>query len=115
MDALPSLLDQIKKEDLARGRFQGFLQVLVGRRIAREGKVLTPGQTWRDLAAYLKKARWDIEFVRELGLDPDALPPRDRERFWYAAIARARIDSDQARQAGDLFAELLRSMGYEVT
>ena len=24
-----------------------------------------------------------------MGLDPDQLPPRDRQQFWYNAIARA--------------------------
>lgn len=115
MDALPVILDQIKKEDLARGNFLGMLHVLIGRRIAKEGKVLSVGQTWRDLALYLKKARWDIESVRELGLDPDALPPRDRERFWYSAIARAQVDSAKTKAAGDLFAAALRTKGYDVS
>ena len=70
--------------------------------------------TWRELALVLKQMRWDREVVRELNLDPAALPPRDRERFWYTAIAQARVDSDKATQAGDLLAEAVRDAGYVI-
>jgi len=52
--------------------------------------------------------------VRELGLDPDELPPRDRQRFWYTAITRVGVDSPQARAAGERVSEILRKAGYEV-
>ena len=68
----------------------------------------------RKLAGAIKKARWDPEIVRELGLDPDDLPVRDRQRFWYTAITRAQIDSRAAHEAGEKFAEVLRQNGYEV-
>jgi hypothetical protein len=70
--------------------------------------------SWRDVASWLKKLRWDPEAVRELGQDPQTLSPRDRERYWFTAIARAGIDSSVAREAGDRFAEVLREHGFEV-
>ena len=75
---------------------------------------MSAGVTWRSLAALLKKLRWDKEVVRELGLDPKQLPPRDRERYWYMAIGLARIDSEAAMKAGDLFSEQLQAAGYSV-
>jgi len=62
----------------------------------------------------LKKVRWDPEMVRELGLDPDALPPRDRQRYWYTAIAHAKVDDAEAIGSGNRLAELLRQLGYMV-
>lgn len=115
MDALPGFLDTIRKADLVRGHFLGFLHVLIGRRVRHGEHTICAGLTWRELAQYLKKVRWDPECVRELGLSPDDLPPRDRERFWYSAITRAGVDSAAARQAGDQFAELVRKKGYEVS
>ena len=79
MDALSTLLEELKKGGQTRGNFLGFLNVLIGRRIAtRDGKVLSRGLTWRELSGGLRKVRWDPDAVRELGLNPDDLPPRDR-------------------------------------
>jgi hypothetical protein len=115
MDTLPHFFDFLKKKGVAKGHFLGFLHVLIARRIAQSGGAqLSNGMTWREVSAWLKKVRWDPEAVRELGQDPDMLPPRDRERFWYSAIARAAIDSPSAAEAGDRFAEILRERGYEV-
>jgi hypothetical protein len=115
MDVLREFLDDLKRRGLAHGHFLGLLHVLIGRRIERpDGTLLLSGVTWRDLAAMLKKVRWDKDAVTELGLDPAALPPRDRQRYWYTAIARAGVDSEAGRQAGDAFAELLRQAGYVV-
>src|SRR5690349_16630133 len=76
------------------GGFLGLLNVLIGRRIStRDGAVLSTGLTWRELAVLLNKFRWDPEAVRELGLDPERLPMRDRQRYWYTAIALANVDS----------------------
>ena len=87
MDALQEFLESLERLGLAQGHTLGVFNVLIGRRIAREdGTILSNGLTWRELAAWLKKVRWDPETVRELGLDPDNLPPRDRQRFWYTAI-----------------------------
>jgi hypothetical protein len=73
------------------------------------------GVTWRVLADVLKRVRWDRDAVRQLGLDPAALAPRDRQRYWYQAIAQARVDSPQARLAGDALARVLQEAGYVVS
>lgn len=116
MDALSTFLDELKKGGQTQGNFLGFLHVLVGRRVAaKDGAAIVAGLTWRELAAALKKARWDPDAVKELGLEPADLPPRDRQRYWYTAISHAKVDSAPARQAGDRFAERLRGLGYEVS
>ncbi len=113
MDALREFLDEIKPH--AQGNFLGLLQVLIGRRVKKaDGTILSSGLTWRDLAALLKKVHWNTECVRELGLDPENLAPRDRNRYWYTAILHAKVDSPQATQAGDKFAEVLRKHGYVI-
>jgi hypothetical protein len=116
MDALSALLDTLKKTGRTQGNFLGFLHVMIGRTITRSSdkKVVSKGNTWREMAGFLKKLRWDPEAVRELALNPDDLPPRDRQRFWYSAILKAKVDSDAARAAGDKFAAILRSLGYDV-
>src|SRR5207249_2471895 len=115
-DVLREFLDDIKRRRYARGNFLGMLNVLIGRNIeATDGETISSGLTWRVLAEALKNARWDPEAVRELALDPAALPPRDRQRYWYQAISQARVDSEQATEAGNRFAETLRSAGYEVS
>lgn len=114
MDALPRLVEEIKRNGWAHQHLQGFFHVLIGWRITRtsDGVVVSTGATWRDLAALLKKFRWDPEAVRELGINPKDLPPRNRERFWYVAILRAQVDSQAARQAGERFAAVLGEHGY---
>jgi len=115
MDSLRELLEAIKERGAATGRFRGLLHVLVGRTIRRtDGTVVASGMTWRELAALLKKVRWDREAVRELGLDPDALSPRDRQRYWYQAIAQAGVDSPAAVAAGDRLAQAVSSAGYTI-
>jgi hypothetical protein len=115
MDPLRQLLDSLKEGGQAGGNLLGLLHILIGRTVTKaDGTPVSGGITWRELAALLKKLRWDKEAVRELGLDPADLPPRDRERFWYTAIARARVDADAAAAAGDALAEVLRDAGYEV-
>ena len=116
MDALSALFDELKKGGQTQGSFLGFLHVLIGRKITRlsDGAVLSKGISWRDMAAWLKKTRWDPEAVRELGLEPDQLPPRDRQRYWYSAIAHAKVDAAAATKAGDRFADVLKTLGYEV-
>jgi hypothetical protein len=115
MDVLREFLEDLKRQGLAQGQFLGFLHALIGRRIEQaDGTLVANGMSWRDLAALLKKVRWDKNAVREIGLNPADLPPRDRQRYWYMAIAGAKVDSPQAIQAGDRFAEQLRPIGYVV-
>jgi hypothetical protein len=116
MDGMQALLKVLKDADYAKGNILGVLNVLVGRRISDgHGNVISHGLTWREVADALKKARWDREAVRELGLDPAQLPPRHRDRFWYAAVAQANVGSDQATVAGDRLAKSLQSSGYTVS
>jgi hypothetical protein len=115
MDRLREFLDSIRTQGVDRGSFLGLLHVLIGRRVTLEdGTVVSAGMTWRELAALLKKVRWDRESVNELGLDPANLPPRDRQRFWYAAISQASVYSTTAVAAGDRLAEAVKPLGYVV-
>jgi hypothetical protein len=115
MGGVQELLTTLKQQDLAAGHFLGLLHILIGRRIQKiDGTVISTGLTWRELAALLKKVRWDREAVRELGLDPATLPPRDRQCFWYMAIAHAQVDSEKATQEASRLAPLLRKAGYDL-
>jgi hypothetical protein len=115
MDALRRLLEEMKQNGLERGHTLGLFHLLIGRQIQKQdGSPVVRGLTWRQLAALLKKVRWDKEGVRDLGLDPNDLPPRDRQQYWYVAISKARVDSAEARQAGDALAGLLQPLGYQV-
>ena len=108
-------LDDLRPGGLAKGNFLGLLNVLIGRRIEKaDGTVISVGVTWRQTAAWLKKIHWDKEAARELGLAPAKLPPRDRRRYWYAAITGANVDSPEARAAGDKLAKVLAGAGYVV-
>jgi hypothetical protein len=115
MEALQELLEDLTRHGLDQGHLLGLCNVLIGRRITQaDGAVVSNGLTWRELAAWMKKVRWDPDTVRELGQDPKELAPRDRQQFWYSAIARAAVDSPRATQAGDRVAERLRKLGYVV-
>ena len=116
MDALKGFFEDVKKHKHAKGSFLGFLHLMIGRRISRpDGTLISAGLSWRDLANWLRKLRWDIDDVLELGLDPDKLAPKDRERLWYTAIARAGVDTEKAAQAADRLAEVLRKLQYDVS
>ena len=115
MDALIDLFDLIKTKHLAAGNFLGFLNVFIGRRVSGpNGALLSAGFTFRELATWLKKVRWDPEQVHELGKNPDDLPLRDRQRYWFVAICSVRVDSPAAQKAGDIFAVALMEQGYVI-
>jgi hypothetical protein len=115
MDRLRELLEAVRKQGLARGNFRGLLHVLIGRRLTdAQGEVISAGLSWRDAAALLKRLRWDREAVRELGLDPATLPPRDRQKYWYSAIAQADVGSAAAGAGGDLLRDALQALGVTV-
>jgi hypothetical protein len=116
MDGVQSFLDELRRQGLVEGHFLGLIHVLIGRRITRaDGTVVSPGLTWRQLADILKSQRWAKDAVREIGLDPADLPPRDRQRFWYTAIAHAKVDSVEAAAAGDRLATAVNPLGYVVS
>ena len=50
----------------------------------------------------------------QLGLDPDELPPRNRQRFWYSAIIAAQIDSPEAAAAADKLGTKAKGLGFVV-
>jgi len=113
MEGLREFLEKVRQNHLARGHFRALLHVVIGRKVSRaDGTVLSTGVTWRQLADLLRIIRWDKELVRELGLKPDDLPPRDRQRYWYAAIVAARVDAPDARDLGDAYANLVAPLGF---
>ena len=115
MDGAREFLETLRKNELVAGRFRAISHVLIGRRITRaDGTAVSAGLTWRELSILLKLVRWDREAVREVGLDPAKLPPRDRQRFWYAAITQANVDSADARAEGDRFAAEVEPIGYHI-
>ena len=98
-----------------RANFLGLLNVLIGRRISeKDGTPVSAGLTYRELAGYLKRVRWEPDAADELGIERAGLAPRDRERYWYQAIVQAHVDSPQAAEAGDTLAEQLGAAGYAV-
>src|SRR5438128_7063613 len=83
MDRLREFLEAVRDRSLAVGNFIGLLHILIGRKITLDdGTIVSSGQTWREAASLLKRVRWEREMVAELGLDPDTLPPRDRQLRW---------------------------------
>jgi len=115
MDGIRELLSAARDNGLAVAHFRGLLHIAIGRKITRpDGSVVSTGLTWRGLAQELKNLRFDQELVRELGTDPDTLASRDRERFWYSAIASAHVDSAEAVAAGDQLAPKLKTLGFIV-
>lgn len=115
MDGITAFLEVVRSAGLAVGHFRGLLHVVIGRRLTKtDGTLVSRGITWRELAALLKTLRFDRDLVREFGADPDALAPRDRERFWYAAIAQARVDSREAVDEADRLVAPLKTLGYVV-
>jgi hypothetical protein len=115
MDRLREFLEAVRRHGIAQGNFLALLHILIGRRLSLvDGTVVSGGMTWRELAAALKRYRWDPQTVRELGLDPANLPPRDRQRYWYTAIAQAGVNTPAASAAADALVDPLQGIGYMV-
>ncbi len=115
MDQLREFLETVKQTAAAKGNLRGLLHILIGRRITRpDGTVVSTGLSWREAANLFKLTRWEPDTVSELGLDAEALPPRDRQRYWYAAIAQSGVDTPAARTAGDKLAGALKKHGYVI-
>ncbi len=115
MDSIRELLEAARTNGLAAGRFRGLLHVAIGRTVTTaDGAKVSSGITWRELAALLKALRYDPELGREVGADPDTLSPRDRERYWYAVIALARVDSAEAVAEAEKLIAPLKAAGFVV-
>jgi hypothetical protein len=115
MDGIREFLSAVRDAGLAAGNFRGLLHIAIGRRITRgDGSSVSTGVTWRALAAELKHLRFDTDLVREFGTDPDTLAARDRERFWYSAIALSRVDTPEAVADADRLAAKLKPLGFLV-
>jgi len=115
MDAIRDFLNTVRQAHLVEGHFLGLLHVLVGRKITRtDGSVVSTGLTWRQTASYLRQLRFDPQLAREVNVDPEAVNIRDRDRFWYAVIAQAQLDSPTAVAEADKLAPLLQQHGYIV-
>jgi hypothetical protein len=115
MDGIRELLDAARSRGLVTGHFRGLLHIAIGRRVTMpDGTLVSAGLTWREIAAILKQLRFDRELVRELGADPDKLAPRDRQRFWYAAIALAKVDSPEAVAQAEAITGRLKDLGFVI-
>jgi hypothetical protein len=115
MDGIGEFLEAVRAQGLVTGHFRALLHIAIGRRVTRtDGTAISAGLTWRELAALLKQLRFDKELVREWGADPEALAPRDRQRFWYSAIALARVDSPEAMAEADRLTGRLKELGYVI-
>lgn len=115
MDGIRELLSAARDANLVAGNLRALMHVAIGRKITRpDGSTVSSGVTWRELATELKNQRFDTEAVREYGADPVALAARERERFWYAAIAAARVDSAEAVAEADRLAPKLKAVGFVV-
>ena len=68
----------------------------------------------RTTLVWNKGMRFDKDLVAEVGGDPEELSPRDRQRFWYAAITLARPDSTEAQAQADRLAGAVKPLGYLV-
>jgi hypothetical protein len=115
MEGIREVLTAAREAGLAAGHFRGLLHIAIGRKVVRgNGSTASTGATWREVAAELKHLRFDPELVRELGVDPDALAARDRERFWYSAITLANVASREAVADAERLIPRLAALGYVV-
>lgn len=115
MKLLNEFLAKVRQAGIPEGCFLGLLHILVGKTlVTREGALVSRGVTWRELAARMRQARLDRELVKELGLEPTNLPPRDREAYWFEALRRAPIASPEAQNQAAQLVSWLEKLGYEV-
>jgi hypothetical protein len=115
MEGLRKFLSALRDHNLISGRLRGVLHVAIGRRISKaDGTVISTGVTWRELATILKELRFDRAWAREFLDNPDAVAPRDRERFWYAAIGQAQVDSAEAVAQAEKLTSLVKPLGFVI-
>ncbi len=110
---LLDLLNLVREKQYASQLLRGLFHVLVGRTIhSSQGDVISEGLPWRRAAELLKEAHFDRQLVRSIGLNPDDLSPKDRAKFWYQAMSRAKLDSAAVRAEGDQLAEFVMPYGF---
>jgi hypothetical protein len=115
MKALGTFLSWLETRKLMEGRVRGLFHILVGREIVdKRGDVISNGLTWREVAEAFAAAHINTAHVEQLGLDPEKLAPRDRKRFWYAAIMTAKPDSLEAREEAEKLIAALKPHGYQI-
>lgn len=115
MELLRQFLRALQDHGLLAGRFRGLLHILIGRRVVQtDGTVVSTGMTWREAAELLRALRWDREAVRELGLDPATLAPRDRQRYWFQAITHANVNGAEARVQAEEIIAATEALGYTI-
>lgn len=114
MEGTLRLLEVVRDKKLAAGSLRGLFHIAIGRTVTAPDGAASAGVTWRELSVLLKDAKYDKELVRELGADPDALAPKDREKMWYHAIGLAKVDSAEARTQADKLAAALKPLGFVV-
>jgi hypothetical protein len=116
MEGTKEFLELVAQHGLARGHLRGVFHIAIGRKVTKaDGTPLAGGVTWRELAAILKTVKFDRDLVKELGADPETVAPRDREKFWYAAIALAQVDSQEARTQAERLAVKLERYGIRIS
>lgn len=115
MDGTRTLLEIVLANGLAEARLRGVFHIAIGRRVtSADGTPLATGATWRALASLLKELKFDKDWGRPLGADPDVVAPRDREKYWYHVIALAKVDGPAARAEAEELTSLLRPLGWIV-
>jgi hypothetical protein len=116
MSGTTQLLNLLVEHQLAKGLLRGALHIAIGRTVVRtaDDTVLCNGVSWRDLAVLLKDSKFDRTLGKEVGADPDTLHPKEREKFWYAVIGLAKVDSTAARDEADKLAKKLAAHGLGV-
>jgi hypothetical protein len=115
MEGTQLFLEFILKQGWAKGHLRGVFHIAIGRKVrTEEGHLVAGGSTWRELAAALKAVKFDKSLVKELGADPEALSVRDREKFWYAAIALSGVGSSEALAQAERLATKLERSGWYV-
>ena len=115
MEGTQLFLEFVLKQGWAKGHLRGVFHIAIGRKVRdADGQVIAGGATWRELAAALKAVKFDKTLVKELGADPEALSVRDREKFWYAAIALSGVGSAEALAQAERLAVKLERSGWYV-
>ncbi|MFM7113062.1 MAG: hypothetical protein ACKO26_18140 [Planctomycetota bacterium] len=115
MDAIRTMLARVRSPGFPNDHFPGLLHLLIGKTLVDlDGNVVSRGYSWRECANMLKTARIDPELARTLDLNPDDLPPRDREKFWYVALTRFPVASEKAKTCAAALVPWMAKAGIKV-